>query len=85
MVQSESLRYQQRLEYVEKQLKEAEASLNKERERSKMSAKDSKEHEEIMEKVEKLGEIEELNKVLTNDKETLKKKIGNIESQVRST
>ena len=83
MVQSESVRYQQRLEFVEKQLKEAEASLDKERQRSKMSAKDAKEHDEIMEKVEKLGEVEEFNKALVNENEALKNKISKVESQVR--
>ena len=79
MVQSESVRYQQRLEFVEKRLKEAKESLDKEQQRSKMSAKDAKEHEEI---VEKFGEVEEF-KAIANENEVLKNKISNVEFQVR--
>lgn len=83
LVQSECVRYQQRLAYVEKQLTETEGNLERERRRSNMSVKDSKEHDEIMEKVEKFGEIEELNKVLISEKESLMNRIDETDSQVK--
>lgn len=82
LLQSESVRYQQRLEYVEKQLKDTEQILEKEKEKSKLSAVDDKEHEEIMKKVELLTEIEEMNKALTSEKENFRNKIKQTEAQV---
>ncbi len=83
LLQSESVRYQQRLEYVEKQLQETEQILEKEKQRTKSLPVDVAEHEEIMKKVEMLAEMEEMNKVLNSEKETLQNKIKQTETQVK--
>ncbi|XP_028412966.1 nucleoprotein TPR-like isoform X2 [Dendronephthya gigantea] len=83
LLQSESVRYQQRLEYVEKQLQDTEEILKKEKERTKSLPIDVAEHEEIMKKVEMVAEIEEMNKVLNNDKETLQNKLKQTEAQAK--
>lgn len=84
LLQSENMRYQQRLEYVEKQLQDTKQSLEKEKERTKTSAVDDKEHDEIMRKVELLAEMEKMNKVLSSEKENLQNKIKQTESQVHA-
>lgn len=84
LLQSENMRYQQRLEYIEKQLQDTEYSLEKEKERTKTSAVDDKEHDEIMKKVEMWAEMEEMNKVLNSEKESLQNKIRQTESQVHT-
>ena len=76
------MRYQQRLEYVEKQLQDTEQLLEKEKQRTKSLPVDVAEHEEIMKKVEKLAKMEEMNKVLNNEKETLENKLKQTETQV---
>ena len=85
LLQSESVRYQQRLEYIEKQLKDTEQLLEKEKQRTKSLPIDVAEHEEIMKKVEKLTEIEEINEVLNSEKETLENKMKQMESQVENS
>ena len=83
LLQSESVRYQQRLEYIEKQLQDTEQILEKEKQRTKSLPVDDAEHEEIMKKVELLAEMEEMNKVLNSEKETLQNKIKQTEAQVK--
>jgi outer membrane murein-binding lipoprotein Lpp len=77
------VRYQQRLEYVEKQLKDTEQVLEKEKQRTKSLPVDIAEHEEIMKKVELLAEMEEMNKVLNTEKDTLQTKVKQTEAQVK--
>ena len=84
LLQSESVRYQQRLEYIEKQLRDTEQLLEKEKQRTKSLPIDVAEHEEIMKKVEKLTEIEAINEVLNSEKETLENKMKQMETQVES-
>lgn len=84
LLQSESVRYQQRLEYIEKQLKDTEQLLEKEKQRTKSLPIDVAEHEEIMKKVEKLIEMEEINEVLNREKETLENKMKQMETQVEN-
>ena len=83
LLQSESVRYQQRLEYIEKQLQDTEQILEKEKQRTKSLPVDVAEHEEIMKKVALLAEMEEMNKVLKSEKETLQSKIKQTEAQVK--
>ena len=78
------MRYQQRLEYIEKQLEDTEKLLEKERQRTKSLAVDEAEHDEIMRKVEMFAEMEEMNKVLNNEKETLQNKVKQTEGQVQN-
>lgn len=84
LLQSENVRYQQRLEYIEKQLQDTEEILKKEKERTKSLPIDVAEHEEIMKKVEMVAEMEEMNKVLNNEKETLQNKLKQTEAQASS-
>lgn len=83
LLQSESVRCQQRLEYVEKQLKDTEEILEKEKQRTKSLPVDDAEHEEIMKKVARLAEVEEMNNVLNSEKQTLQNKLKQSEATVK--
>lgn len=83
LLQSESVRCQQRLEYVEKQLKDTEEILEKEKLRTKSLPVDDAEHEEIMKKVARLAEVEEMNNVLNSEKQTLQNKLKQSEATVK--
>ena len=83
--QSESMRYQQRCEYLEKQLEDAKKSLSVEKSQSQVDVQTAAQHADIMEKVEKLNELTESNKVLVDEKQKLEQKIKGFETKVRCT
>ena len=80
--QQESVRFQQRCEYVEKQLEEARANLSEEKTQSELEIQTAAQHAEILEKVEKLNELTENNKILTEEKNKLEQKVKSVETKV---
>lgn len=82
LAQSESLRYQQRCSFLEKQLTEAQKNLKEEKTQTQLDAELSAKHAEVMEKVEKLNELTQANKVLMDEKQSLEQRSKAMEAKV---
>ncbi|XP_046856770.1 nucleoprotein TPR-like isoform X3 [Xenia sp. Carnegie-2017] len=85
LLQSECVRNEQRLQFIEKQLRDTESLLEKEKERTKSLPVDDAEYEEIMKKVKMFTEVEETNKILCSEKETLQNKVEEIEDRMKKS
>ena len=81
---SESIRFQQRCDFMEKQLAEAERRLSTEHTESQADALSPAQHAEVMEKVAKLSELAEENKLLADTKTKLELKVKGLETKVRA-
>jgi nucleoprotein TPR len=82
LAQNESLRYQQRCTFLEKQLEEAQKNLKEEKTQTQVEAETSVKHAEVMEKVQKLNELTHTNKVLMDEKQTLEQRTKAMEAKV---
>ncbi|KAM9619593.1 nucleoprotein TPR isoform 1-T1 [Morphnus guianensis] len=83
VAQVESLRYRQRVEYLERELQELQDSLNAEREKVQVTAKTIAQHEELMKKTETMNVLIETNKMLREEKERLEQELQQIQAKVR--
>ncbi|CAH3109789.1 unnamed protein product [Pocillopora meandrina] len=81
--QSESIRYQQRCEYLEAQVADLQKNMTEERTQSEINTQTAAQHAEIMEKVERLNEVIESNKVLTNEKERAEKTVKELAEKIK--
>ncbi|XP_078417520.1 translocated promoter region b, nuclear basket protein isoform X3 [Cetorhinus maximus] len=75
VAQVESLRYRQRVENLERELKEVQESLNSEREKVQVTAKTLAQHDELMKKTETMNVLIETNKMLRDEKERLEQEL----------
>ncbi|XP_078074443.1 translocated promoter region b, nuclear basket protein isoform X2 [Mustelus asterias] len=75
VAQVESLRYRQRVENLERDLKEVQESLNSEREKVQVTAKTLAQHDELMKKTETMNVLIETNKMLRDEKERLEQEL----------
>lgn len=82
MATTESIRFQQRCEFLEKKIKASQETLNNEKTQEQIDAETTAKHAEVMEKVEKLNELTQANKVLMNEKQSLEQKIKALEAKV---
>ena len=82
--QSESIRFQQRCEYLEGQIEELQKNITEQRTQSEVDTQTAAQHAEIMEKVEKLNELTEANKVLANEKASAEETVRELVTKVQS-
>ncbi|XP_066548647.1 nucleoprotein TPR isoform X2 [Amia ocellicauda] len=83
VAQVESLRYRQRVEHLERELKELQDSLNAEREKVQVTAKTLAQHEELMKKTETMNVLVETNKMLREERERLEQELQQTQAKVR--
>ena len=80
--QSESIRYQQRCEYLEGQIQDLQKNISEQRTQSEVDSQTAAQHAEVMEKVQKLNELTEANKILTSEKETTEETVREMVTKV---
>ncbi|XP_069050175.1 nucleoprotein TPR isoform X2 [Lepisosteus oculatus] len=83
VAQVETLRYRQRVEHLERELKELQDSLNAEREKVQVTAKTLAQHEELMKKTETMNVLVETNKMLREERERLEQELQQMQAKVR--
>ncbi|KAJ8357190.1 hypothetical protein SKAU_G00199840 [Synaphobranchus kaupii] len=83
VAQVESLRYKQRVEHLEKELKEMQESLNSEREKLQVTTKALTQHDLLMKKTETMNVLTETNKILREEKERLAQELQQTQAKVR--
>ncbi|KAG9351114.1 hypothetical protein JZ751_025004 [Albula glossodonta] len=82
VAQVESLRHRQRVEHLERELKEMQDSLNAEREKVQVTAKTLAQHDELMKKTETMNVLVETNKMLREEKERLEQELQQTQAKV---
>lgn len=80
--QSESMRYQQRCEYLQGQIEDLQKNITEEQTQSEINTQTAAQHAEVMEKVQKLNELIEANKILENEKESAEKTVRELVTKV---
>lgn len=80
--QSESIRYQQRCEYLEGQIQDLQKNISEQRTQSEVDSQTAAQHAEVMEKVQKLNELTEANKILTSEKESAEETVREMVTKV---
>uniref|UniRef100_UPI00398E7D17 translocated promoter region b, nuclear basket protein isoform X4 n=1 Tax=Pristiophorus japonicus TaxID=55135 RepID=UPI00398E7D17 len=83
VAQVESLRYRQRVENLERELKEVQDSLHSEREKVQVTAKTLAQHDELMKKTETMNVLIETNKMLRDEKERLEQELQQSRAKIR--
>ncbi|XP_069794284.1 translocated promoter region b, nuclear basket protein isoform X2 [Narcine bancroftii] len=83
VAQVEVLRYRQRMENLERELKEVQDSLNLEREKVQVTAKTLAQHDELMKKTETMNVLIETNKMLRDEKERLEQELQQSRAKIR--
>lgn len=80
--QSESIRYQQRCEYLEGQIQDLQKNISEQRTQSEVDSQTAAQHAKVMEKVQKLNELTETNKILTSEKESAEETVREMVTKV---
>ncbi|KAI7809880.1 nucleoprotein TPR isoform X2 [Triplophysa rosa] len=83
VAQVEALRYKQRMEYLEGELKELQESLSAERERLQVTAKTLAQQEDTIKRMESMSALTETNKMLKNEKNRLEHELQQIQAKLR--
>lgn len=76
------MRYQQRCEYLQGQIEEFQKNITEEETQSEIITQTAVQHQEVMEKVQKLNELVEANKILENEKESAEKTVRELVAKV---
>ncbi|KAG9338435.1 hypothetical protein JZ751_025839 [Albula glossodonta] len=71
VAQVESLRHKERVEHLEKELKDMQETLNSEREKQQVTAKTLAQHDQMMKRTENMNVLTETNKMLREEKDRL--------------
>ncbi|XP_051768515.1 nucleoprotein TPR-like [Ctenopharyngodon idella] len=79
----ETLRYKQRMEYLEGELKELQDSLNAEREKLQVTTKTLTQQEDMMKRMESMSALTETNKMLKNEKNRLEHELQQTKAKIR--
>uniref|UniRef100_A0A671P6V2 Nucleoprotein TPR n=1 Tax=Sinocyclocheilus anshuiensis TaxID=1608454 RepID=A0A671P6V2_9TELE len=79
----ETLRYKQRMEYLEGELKELQDSLNAEREKLQVTTKTLAQQEDMMKRMESMSALTETNKMLKNEKNRLEHELQQTQAKMR--
>ncbi|KAK0150428.1 Nucleoprotein TPR [Merluccius polli] len=82
VAQGESLRHRLRVEHMERELKEAQDTLNAERERMKVTAKTLGQHDELMKKTETMSVLMETNKLLREEKDRVQQELEQTQAKL---
>uniref|UniRef100_A0AAQ5Z011 Nucleoprotein TPR n=1 Tax=Amphiprion ocellaris TaxID=80972 RepID=A0AAQ5Z011_AMPOC len=80
----ETLRYKQRVEHQDRELKELQEALNAEREKIQASAKTLAQQEEQLKKMESISALQETNRMLKMDRNKLEQELQQAQAKVRS-
>ncbi|MGH0125478.1 UNVERIFIED_CONTAM: hypothetical protein FKN15_054575 [Acipenser sinensis] len=83
VAQVESLRHRQRVEHLERELKELQDSLNAEREKAQVTAKTLAQHDALMKKTDSMNVLVETNKMLREERERLEQELQQTQAKVR--
>ncbi|XP_061097242.1 nucleoprotein TPR [Conger conger] len=83
VAQVESQRYKQRVEHLEKELKEMQESLNSERDKLQLTTKSLAQHDQLMKKTENMTVLTQTNKMLREEKERLQQELQLMQAKVR--
>uniref|UniRef100_A0A4W3JII0 Nucleoprotein TPR n=1 Tax=Callorhinchus milii TaxID=7868 RepID=A0A4W3JII0_CALMI len=83
VAQVECLRYRQRMENLEREMKEVQNNLNSEREKVQVTAKTLAQHDELMKKTETMNVLIETNKMLRDERERLEQELQQSHSKIR--
>ncbi|KAM9322514.1 nucleoprotein TPR-like [Pholidichthys leucotaenia] len=78
----EALRYKQRVEHQDRELKELQEALNTEREKMQVTAKTVAQQQEQLKKMESLSALQETNRMLKMDKEKLEQELLQAQAKV---
>uniref|UniRef100_A0A8D0DES5 Nucleoprotein TPR n=1 Tax=Sander lucioperca TaxID=283035 RepID=A0A8D0DES5_SANLU len=78
----EALRYKQRVEHQDRQLKELEEALNSEREKMQATAKTLAQQEEQLKKMENIAALQETNRMLKMDRDKLEQELQQAQAKV---
>uniref|UniRef100_A0A3Q4M528 Nucleoprotein TPR n=1 Tax=Neolamprologus brichardi TaxID=32507 RepID=A0A3Q4M528_NEOBR len=78
----EALRYKQRVEHQERELKELQETLNAEREKMQATAKTLVQQEEQLKKMETISALRETNKMLKMDRDKLEQELQQAQAKV---
>ncbi|KAK3560903.1 hypothetical protein QTP86_022909 [Hemibagrus guttatus] len=84
VAQVETQRYQQRMEHLEKELKEVQDSLTAERDKLQMNTKAMAQQEEKLKKLESLNALTETNKMLKEEKNRLEQELQQNRAKART-
>ncbi|KAK7162888.1 hypothetical protein R3I93_007053 [Phoxinus phoxinus] len=79
----ETLRYKQRMEYLEGELKELQDSLNAEREKLQVTTKTLTQQEDMMKRMDSMSALTETNKMLKNEKNRLEHELQQTKAKIR--
>ncbi|XP_024937433.1 nucleoprotein TPR isoform X2 [Cephus cinctus] len=82
VLRAENLRLKSQAEVYEKRLKETEALLNSEREKSEIDVVTTSKHAELLRKVETLNAIADSNRILREERDTLSAKVTELSAKV---
>nr|XP_012149443.1 PREDICTED: nucleoprotein TPR [Megachile rotundata] len=82
VLRAENLRLKSQVEVVEKRLKETEAVLNSEREKSEIDVVTTSKHAELLRKVETLNAITDSNRILREERDSLSVKVSELTVKV---
>ncbi|XP_056597198.1 nucleoprotein TPR [Triplophysa dalaica] len=83
VAQVEALRYKQRMEYLEGELKELQESLSAEREKLQVTAKTLAQQDDMIKRMESMNALTETNKMLKNEKNRLEHELQQIQAKLR--
>ncbi|KAL7386103.1 hypothetical protein ABVT39_004054 [Epinephelus coioides] len=78
----EALRYKQRVEHQDRELKELQEALNSEREKMQATTKTLAQQEEQLKKMETLGALQETNRMLKMDRDKLEQELQQAQAKV---
>ncbi|XP_077279406.1 nuclear basket protein megator [Temnothorax americanus] len=84
VLRAENLRLKSQTEVVEKRLKETEAVLNSEREKSEIDVMATSKHAELLRKVETLNAITDSNRILREERDNLSAKVNELTAKVKA-
>ncbi|XP_063742334.1 nucleoprotein TPR-like isoform X2 [Eleginops maclovinus] len=79
----EALRYKQRVEHQDRELKELQEALNAEREKMQATAKTLAQQEEQLKKMETINTLQETNRMLKTEKDKLEQELQQAQAQVK--
>ncbi|XP_051989723.1 nucleoprotein TPR-like isoform X2 [Xyrauchen texanus] len=83
VMQVETLRYKQRMEYLEREMKELQDSLTAEREKLQVTAKTMAQQEDMIKRMESMSALTETNKMLKNEKNRLEHELQQTRAKIR--
>ncbi|KOC65673.1 Nucleoprotein TPR [Habropoda laboriosa] len=82
VLRAENLRLKSQVEVIEKRLKETEAALYSEREKSEIDVVTTSKHAELLRKVETLNAITDSNRILREERDSLSTKVSELTAKV---